>query len=101
MTLNFNDIPNDIMQLIFKHNRNQVVIDKNKKNYSLMVKHLDLYFNEAIDQDDDPSPEFDVCFIGGDPYIDYLFIDDENLWGTHWSEMLGGDQHLDQISQMY
>lgn len=99
MAPNFTDLPNDIMELIFNHNRNQAVIDKNKKTYSMIVEHLDIYFNEAIDQDDDPTPNINVEYIGSDPYLDYLFIDQEDLWGTQWSEILGGDDYLDNISQ--
>ena len=40
MALNFNDIPNDIKQVIFNHNRNQAVINKSKRGMNNVIGTL-------------------------------------------------------------
>ena len=78
MGISFDNLPCDIKNLIFTARINSMKDDKYKRQHNLMIKHLELYFEEMIDQDDDAIPDLNVKFIkDGDIRCDAQFVEYE------------------------
>ena len=81
MTSIFSNLPNDIiLKILHEHHSSK----KYKKTYGLIVKHLEEYFEEMIDEDDE-NPDINVDFISnGDIQTDCRFIEYNDLWTSNF-----------------
>ena len=96
----FSNLPNDIIIEICKQNKINKQNELYKKRHNILIKHLNEYFYEHVDEDDTELDLNYEIFFEGDIRCDVRFLDDNDLWETSYykaiSDRWGGEPEFEE-----